>query len=521
MSSRITGVGVAFPENSFTQEEVGQLLSITNPTVQKLLKSPHIKTRSLYFAKAYDKTSGKLIALEKESPQTLHQRFLLGLQEIGVTAALDCITRSGTEPTDIDVVVGVTSSGLALPGFSAILAKQFKMRENVKRNDLVGMGCNAGMTGLQSLNMQLRELSNKEQRSVRGLLVCCEINSAIYVNDNTVGKGIVNSLFGDGAAALLLEADVNNNTIQDNNSQFPEIRLLDFESCTVTDHFEEMVYLVDPDAQQLNFRLSKQIPFIVGEKAPLVVREALARNNLAVDDVSHWIVHAGGAKVMEKFAENLSLTLSSDLRHTVSVLQDHGNLSSLSFIVSFDRFVKEFQQNREDRKFSAGDIVVFAAMGPGMTIEVGVGRIENKNMELGQNTFSSERQWTVTKEMITEPSKSTLADRKPFYLSVVSFFLHYLVVWVQVFCFVLMWSSVVPLIFGQDGWLSFDAKVKTLVITGITVFSLEFVSMPLLQRVYLLLSLGNLLPKLKSYIYLIEPSLRKIVKNKMKYQISA
>ena len=44
------------------------------------------------------------------------------------------------------------------------------------------------------------------------LLVCCEINSAMYVLDETVRTGIVNSLFGDGAAAAVLTSYAENGT---------------------------------------------------------------------------------------------------------------------------------------------------------------------------------------------------------------------------------------------------------------------------------------------------------------------
>ena len=262
-----------------------------------------------------------------------------------------CLGRAGVPSSEIDIVVDVTSSGLALPGLSAIIAKQLSLKPNAKRNDIVGMGCSAGMTGLQTLHMMCKELCRTLRQRVTGLLVCCEINSAIYVNDDSPGKGVVNSLFGDGAGSLLVQADpLGFSSIQKEckeDHMFPKIALMDFETLTLTQHFDEMVYQVDPASQQLHFKLSKSIPFIVGEKAPKAVQEFLKKNNLIPADISHWFVHAGGQKVMEGFAEGLSLSLSKDLRHTVSVLRDYGNLSSASFIVSFQRFVQEVAKGNE------------------------------------------------------------------------------------------------------------------------------------------------------------------------------
>ncbi len=61
------------------------------------------------------------------------------------------------------------------------------------------MGCNAGLNGLNPLVQWV-----KNHPGQVGLLVCCEINSAMYVLDDTPRTGIVNSLFGDGAAAAVL-----------------------------------------------------------------------------------------------------------------------------------------------------------------------------------------------------------------------------------------------------------------------------------------------------------------------------
>jgi alkylresorcinol/alkylpyrone synthase/polyketide synthase Type III len=56
-----------------------------------------------------------------------------------------------------------------------------------------------------------------------------------------------------------------------------------------------------------------------------------------------------------------------DLRHTTGVLRDHGNLSSGSFLFSYDRLVREGVAR-------PGDFGILMTMGPGSTIETALVR---------------------------------------------------------------------------------------------------------------------------------------------------
>ena len=172
------------------------MLGVQNKTIHKLLKAPHIKTRAMYLEKKTNPGDGSILPIEHETPQRLNNKFISGLEDIGVQAAKQSTTEACVSPQDIDAVVGA-SSGVALPGFSAILIREVGLRSYVQRSDIVGMRFNAGMSGLRALSYMIRDLSRRCDPSTKGLLVCCEINSAIYVNNESKGVGVVNSLFGD------------------------------------------------------------------------------------------------------------------------------------------------------------------------------------------------------------------------------------------------------------------------------------------------------------------------------------
>jgi len=87
----------------------------------------------------------------------------------------------------------------------------------------------------------------------------------------------------------------------------------------------------------------------------------LERNHLKKRDITHWLVHSGGKKVVDSIKYNIGLT-DYDVRHTSSILKNFGNLSSGAFLFSYQELTRE-GICRE------GDLGVAITMGPGVSIE--------------------------------------------------------------------------------------------------------------------------------------------------------
>jgi 3,5-dihydroxyphenylacetyl-CoA synthase len=142
-----------------------------------------------------------------------------------------------------------------------------------------------------------------------------------------------------------------------------------------------MKFAVPVEHDRLCFQLSKRIPYAVGDNVAVPVRALLGRHNLTPSDVGHWVVHSGGAAVIDGVLRNLDLPHDA-LRHTTSVLRDYGNISSGSFLVSLERLLLEHQSSAEQLPtpptplLQRDQYIVFIAMGPGATIEVGLGKLE-------------------------------------------------------------------------------------------------------------------------------------------------
>ena len=346
----IASVASAFPEASYSQEQVGALLGLENRVVKKLLRAPHIQKRHLFLPEA-DARTGRA---RPESPADLHTKFRDGALEIGSRAIRNALDAASLSVADVDYILCVTSSGFMVPGLSSLFTRELGFDRRVKRADVVGMGCNAGLNGLNPLV----EWVNNHPGGV-ALLVCCEINSAMYVVDDTVRTGIVNSLFGDGATAAVVTSHPGSAGGRLRTQPAPTV--LDFESFCIPEQWGAMRFDWNEEAGKWSFFLDRDIPYVVGFNIREPLERLLERNGLDISAIKHWVLHTGGGAVIESVKLGLGLS-EHDVRHTRSVLRDYGNISSGSFLVSLERLLAE-------GSVAAGDWGVMITMGPGAQIE--------------------------------------------------------------------------------------------------------------------------------------------------------
>jgi 3,5-dihydroxyphenylacetyl-CoA synthase len=338
---RIVSVGTATPPRKYTQDEILDLFQEQDPKIRRLFHSSRINSRFLYLP---DPVDGRMV--EEGSPALL-RKHLEGALEIGPQAIEECLHPLGLAPYDIDFFGCVSTTGFLCPGLTAHLIKKMIFRENVQRVDILGMGCNAAVNGLQAATAFARANPGK-----RALLLCVEICSAAYVYNRRMATAVVNSLFGDGAAAVVVREDGG-----DTWQQGPIVA--DFEPHIIPEALMAMRYNLD-DAG-LSFFLSRDIPYEIGANVERPLGRLLGRHGLKRKDIDHWIVHSGGAKVIDAIEQNVGLT-DHDLRHTVSVLKNFGNLSSASILFSLSEL-------RREGLIRGGDLGVAIAMGPGTSIE--------------------------------------------------------------------------------------------------------------------------------------------------------
>jgi 3,5-dihydroxyphenylacetyl-CoA synthase len=345
---RIAGVGTAVAGESYSQRDLLDIFRITDSRVRSVFLNSAIERRYLSLPHAgddgvrADETQGELLAK--------HKALAIDMGARAIDAALK---NAGAGIEDIGHLTCVTTTGFLTPGLTALLIREMGIAPQCSRVDVVGMGCNAGLNALGVTAAW--SAAHPRQLAV---LLCAEVCSAAYVFDSTMRTAVVNSLFGDGAAAIVLAGPGVEGGL------LPEVRgprVLSFASHIITDALGAMRYDWDDSQAKFSFYLDPDIPYVVGAHAELVIGRLLAEAGLRRRDISHWLVHSGGKKVIDAVRVNLGLT-RHDVRHTIGVLSDYGNLSSGSFLFSYERLLRE-------RVAEPGDYGVLMTMGPGSTIE--------------------------------------------------------------------------------------------------------------------------------------------------------
>jgi len=342
---RIVAVGTSQPPRTYTQQDLLELFTCTDPRIRRFFESSHIRKRHLVLP---DPSADGTMPNE-DGTELLAKHLRVGV-EIGSEAIERCLASGPIRADELDYFATVSTTGFLCPGLTAYLVEGMGMRPNVHRTDIVGMGCNAGVNGM--LTTASFAATNPGRPA---LLLTCEVCSAAYVFDMTVRTGVVNSLFGDGAAAALLLAD-------EGLTAADGPRIMGFESCVVHAARDEMRF--DFEEGKFSFFLGWEVPYLIGENVPTPVRGLLEPFGLKRRDISHWIVHSGGKKVVDAIRYNLGLS-EHDVRHTRSVLREYGNVSSASFLFSLQGLMEEGVARE-------GDWGVIIAMGPGVSIETGL-----------------------------------------------------------------------------------------------------------------------------------------------------
>jgi 3,5-dihydroxyphenylacetyl-CoA synthase len=342
---RIISVGTANPKDAYAQKDLLELFRVTDPAIRRFFESSHIEKRHLVLPTPNQDGS----IPDEDGTALLAKHKRIGL-EIGGEAIRTCLDALGVKPEEVDSLVVVSSTGFLCPTLSAHLVKEIGFRRDLQRADLVGMGCNAGMNGLQTAARFAQANPGK-----LALLLAVEVCSAAYVFDMRVNTGVVNSLFGDGAAAVLLTGNAE-------STYLDGPKVVDFESYLLSEAIEEMRF--DMENGRFSFHLGRDIPYKIGETVEIPINALLSRAGLKRRDITHWLIHAGGKKVIDSIKYNLGLT-RHDVRHTRSILRDYGNLSSASFIFSYRELTRE-------NIVRDGDWGVSIAMGPGTSIETGL-----------------------------------------------------------------------------------------------------------------------------------------------------
>jgi len=265
------------------------------------------------------------------------QAYLDGASALFVQAAQAALNRAGISARDVDVIVTVSSTGIATPSLEARVSAQMGFKPSATRVPIFGLGCAGGVSGL-SIGARLA-------RAVPGeivLVVVVELCSLAFRSDRSAKADVISSaLFGDGAAAAVLRAE----------HEEASIRIGASAEHTWPGTLDIMGWTIDPVG--FGIVLSRSLPRFVEQRLAAPARRFV---NAAKLIAPQFICHPGGAKVLDAIETALELQKGT-LRDEREVLRGHGNMSAPSVLFVLDRALKRGLRGS----------VVLSALGPGFT----------------------------------------------------------------------------------------------------------------------------------------------------------
>ncbi len=268
-------------------------------------------------------------------------------EELGFQAICRAITPLGLEPSDIDALYVASVTGIASPSLDAKLINRMGLSPNLKRTPIFGLGCVAGAWGVARAADYVRAFPDEI-----AVVLCVELCSLTWRRDDVSAANLVaTGLFGDGAAAVVVAGS---------NTGLAGPKIVD----TRSSFYPETEDVMGWDISERGFRivLSPDVPLVVKQHLRSDVDSFLAGHGLTRKDISSWIIHTGGPKVLDAVQEALELPEHA-LDASWECLRKVGNLSSASVLCVLQDFLAR-------RRAAPGSYSVLAAMGPGFCSEV-------------------------------------------------------------------------------------------------------------------------------------------------------
>jgi alkylresorcinol/alkylpyrone synthase len=340
----IASVGTAVPRHVLTREEVRQTcLEIFRdlPDLERLIEvvdHAGVERRHLCFPPMYYLQPRDF---EERNLDYQAQACLLGEEAIR-----GCLEPAGLDPTDIDHLIFVTTTGLATPSIDALLAHRMKMRPELRRTPIFGVGCAGGVVGLA------RAATAAEERpGQRVVLLSVELcGQTLQLQDVSRSNLVGAALFGDGAAAVLVTSG--------GRSQFGA-RVVRSASHLFPDSAGVMGWRFHSGGLEL--RLQQDVPGLVRRELPPLVQMLLEPEGLEIGDIDHYVFHPGGAKVLAAYRTCLGIR-EEKMEPARRFLHSFGNLSSASVLF----ILKSIFEEATPRE---GDLGLMLALGPGFAAE--------------------------------------------------------------------------------------------------------------------------------------------------------
>jgi 3-oxoacyl-[acyl-carrier-protein] synthase-3 len=312
--SVIRGVGAYLPKRILTNDDLARMVDTTN---EWIMERTGIEQRHIA-------ADGELTS------------------DLGIAASRQALVRAGIDPVDIDLVVCATATpDRTFPATATRIQAGLGISKGAAFD--VQAVCSGFIYALAVADNFIRAGQFK-----RALVVGAETFSRI-LDWNDRGTCV---LFGDGAGAVVLEAQSQLGTREDRGILATRIRS--------DGRFEELLYVDGgPGSTKTTGHLrmnGREVFRHAVQKISGVIEETLVSTGYAPDEIDLYVPHQANKRILDGIAKKLGIPTSK----VMITLAKHGNTSAASVPLALN-------QAFEEHRLREGGLVLMEAMGGGFT----------------------------------------------------------------------------------------------------------------------------------------------------------
>lgn len=264
--------------------------------------------------------------------------------------ARDALAQAGRSADAVTHVVVASCTGFFAPGLDIELVKKLGLPPTTRRALIGFMGCYAAFNALR-----VAEGFCQSEKDAVVLVVCAELCTLHFQVNDSMEQAVVNSLFADGCAAVVVS----------NRAAPGTLKYVDNHVLLDDDSMDDMSWAVGDTGYVMG--LSSRVPKVIARHLPAYLDGLLAREGIAQADVDWWAIHPGGRAIVERAQAVLDLP-DEAVADSFAVLRDYGNMSSPTILFILKRFLDKHRAFVEEGERGLGYGVAMA-FGPGLTLE--------------------------------------------------------------------------------------------------------------------------------------------------------
>ncbi len=355
--SRIIATGTAVPEYTAPQENILGFMcrAYNDETISRKLRilfhSSGIESRHSVVPDFGSHSRGKLFfgngKPDVEKRMDLYRANAAGLAIAAINELFDRLNTT-IRKFGVTHLITVTCTGLYAPGLETEIMERLQLPTDIFHTAVNFMGCNAAFPA-----QKIADSFAQSDRNARVLVVCVELCTIHFQPKDDTDNLLSNTIFGDGAAALLMVSDE-----YARQESLKGLLVGGFYSGVLGEGKALMGWNVKP----LNFEmvLNAGIPAFIGQKINRFIDDTSRNLEVLPEMIDRWAVHPGGRKILDQVKKQLGLN-NGEMNYSYQILREYGNMSSPTVLFILDLIMQQ--------DLKQGEKIMAIGFGPGISVD--------------------------------------------------------------------------------------------------------------------------------------------------------